>query len=132
VVWTESTLAAELEKRGWRLVHFELGGEIAGSSYAGKPTEAKPWFRGARHSNEAPAFADTPERLLERIDLYEDEHASRGLTSTSTVPVQQSGGPELPEPPPAPVEPELISASSPRRRPAAKKKRIVAGAGEDA
>jgi hypothetical protein len=80
---TESKLAAELEKRGWQLVAYP-------------DQEKKPGarFRALRPANGAEAFALTTERLLERIDLYDDELERRGLAGhRATVGVTHSNAP---------------------------------------
>lgn len=62
--WAEDKLAAELDARGWRLVHYEDGDKVK---------EGLSPFRAARPRDGTEAAARTPEKLLYRVDAYERE-----------------------------------------------------------
>jgi hypothetical protein len=87
--WTAETLEQKLDGLGYDFVGFHPGGEIEGSTCGGKPVDVDAYVRARRRANGASLFAGTPEKLFERIEAYEQEHSSRGLTSSATVAVSR-------------------------------------------
>jgi hypothetical protein len=106
---TRDELERELEARGWTLVHYEPGGEIPGSSSAGRAVEARPWVRAVRSVGGHAVFGESPARVYDRIDALEQELRSRGLhQGPAAVPVVRDDRPE--ELPSTTSDPDLIEA----------------------